>query len=290
MTSSPLTAVVLTRDEEKNLGACLESVAGLASRIVVVDSGSSDRTVEIARSFGADVVTHPFETHARQWKWALDNLPLGAEWILGLDADQRLTRELRDEIGGALSRADAQGIAGFFLPRRQIFRGKWIRHGGYYPKYLLKLFRRASVSIDASELVDHHFHVEGRTAELRHDLVERNLNEDDISVWLRKHVRYAELAAQEEWAQRRNRNRSRNGAEGSGRLFGDPQERSRRLKSFWRLLPRYVRPGLYFGYRYFLRLGFLDGKEGFLFHFLQGFWYRLLVDIKLEELEREARP
>jgi glycosyltransferase involved in cell wall biosynthesis len=279
---APVTLMVLTFNEERNLRACLESVAGWAADIVVVDSGSTDGTVAIAAEYGARVVTHPFETHARQWRWALETMPLTTTWVLALDADQRLMPELRDEIATRLQ--DPGETAGFFLNRRQIFRGRWIRHGGYYPKYMLKLFRRDAVSVDETELVDHHFHVSGPTATLRFDMIEDNRNEDSIAVWVEKHNRYAALQARQDV-----RRASAEGPESAaaGGLIapgGNPDARTRHLKRVWSRLPLFVRPCLYVCYRYIVRLGFLDGKQGFIFHVLQGFWYRLLVDVNTDEL------
>ena len=282
----PISVVVLTYNEGRNLGACLESLSALAEDIFVVDSGSSDGTVDVAKLYGAKVVTHAFESHAKQWRWALQNLPLSTEWVLALDADQRVTAGLREEISRTVSgnSGEQTRLAGCFVRRRQIFRGRWIKHGGYYPKYLLKLFRRDRVWLDERELVDHHFYVRGVVAKLRHDLVEDNQNEADISVWLVKHIRYASLQAEEEFR------RAKEGRRPSGRVsfLGAPDLRILSLKRIWEHLPLYVRPCLYFLYRYVLRFGFLDGKEGFVFHVLQSFWYRLLVDIKLDELRREG--
>ncbi len=288
-----LSVVILTHDEEVNLAHCLESLRGLQASIIVVDSGSRDRTVEIARKFGAVVLTHSFETHARQWRWALDSLPANSEWVLGLDADQRVSSELRSELAklfGAEMQADGDGLAdetvdGYYVNRRQIFRGKWLRHGGYYPKYLLKLFRREKVFIDPEELLDHHFYVPGPVAKLRGEIVEENRKEHDISFWIEKHIRYASLVAREEIQSRT----ARRPKAISASLFGNPDERSLWLKGVWRRLPLYLRPFLYFFYRYVFRLGFLDGKQGFVFHVLQGFWFRLLVDIKLDEMRRADR-
>jgi glycosyltransferase involved in cell wall biosynthesis len=284
MTAAPVrpTVVVLTFNEARNLGACLDAVRGWAARIVVVDSGSTDETVAIAEAAGATVLTHPFTTHAAQWAWALEALPTTSEWILGLDADQRLTPELRQAVDALLDRPGA--ARGAYLNRRQIFRGRWIRHGGYYPKYLLKLFRRDSVSVDEGDLVDHHFRVEGPTVQLAGDLIEENLNEAAIAVWTAKHNRYAVLQAQQERRQAAHRL-----AVGMSAVFGSPDDRVRWMKQTWSRLPRFVRPCLYVCYRYVLRLGFLDGRQGFIFHVLQGFWYRLLVDINLDELEAAGR-
>lgn len=281
----PITAVILTYNEERNLEACLGSLHGWTGEIFVVDSGSTDATVRIAERYGARIAQHPFETHARQWGWALASLPCAHPWILGLDADQRVTPELRAELqvlftqeGSRLARAD-----GFSIKRRQVFRGRWIRYGGYYPKYLLKLVRRDKVTVDADDLLDHHFSVSGRVDRLRHDLIEENKNEDDISFWIEKHNRYATLLAREERELRRNGQRVRL----QPSRIGSPDSRVVWRKRLWCRLPLYVRPFLYFVYRYFLRLGFLDGKEGLIFHFLQACWFRFLVDVKVEEQSRQ---
>jgi len=125
----------------------------------------------------------------------------------------------------------------------------------------------------------------GRVAKLQNDLIEENQKESDISFWIDKHNRYATLLAREEL--QRKRDHWQDPVESS--LVGNPDQRTLRLKQLWCRFPLYVRPFLYFLYRYFLRLGFLDGKEGFIFHFLQAFWFRLLVDIKLEEIQKEGR-
>lgn len=275
-----ISVVVLTFNEEKNITACLQSVRGWATDVFVVDSGSTDRTVELASTCGATVHRHPFETHARQWTWALASLPFTTEWVLGLDADQRVSDELHESMRRAFASPDVSGLSGFYVNRRQIFRGRWIRHGGYYPKYLLKLFRRDAVAIDDADLVDHHFTVRGSVGTCAGDLIEDNRNEAEIRVWIEKHNRYARLQAQQELAERAGSGGDR------GSLFGTPDERVRWMKARWRGMPLFVRPCLYFAYRYFLRLGVLDGREGFLFHVLQAFWYRLLVDVNICELRQ----
>ena len=279
----PLSVVVLTFNEERNLAACLASVVELASDVFVVDSGSTDRTASIAAEFGAHLVTHPFESHSKQWQWALTTLPIKSDWVLALDADQALTAELRRSIAERLPGwIDARTPAGGYLNRRQVFRGRWIRHGGYYPKYLLKLFRKDAVVLDANDLVDHHFHVNGPTVLLEGDLIEHNRNEDAIAIWIAKHNRYAVQQAREETSRHAEPDRR------PTRAFGSPDERTRWRKRVWYRLPLYARPFGYFIYRYIFRLGFLDGKEGFIFHFMQAFWYRLLVDINRDELSTHA--
>jgi glycosyltransferase involved in cell wall biosynthesis len=275
-----LAVVVLTFNEEENLPRCLESLSPLGCPAFVVDSGSTDATLDIAERYHARCFHHAFETHNEQWSWALANLPLEGEWVLCLDSDQSLTPELARELQSLAAETIEADIDGFYVTRRQIFRGRWIRHGGYYPKRLLKIFRRDKVLFDRSDLVDHHFYVPGRTITLRHDIVEDNRKEDDIIFWIQKHIRYAALLATEEY-QRRN-------GEGAPpirpSLLGNPDQRVLALKAWWRRLPLFVRPTLYFVYRYFGRFGWLDGKQGFLFHFLHAFWFRVVIDAKLDEM------
>lgn len=283
MSAFPVSVVILTLNEEVNLRPCLASVQHWAREIFIVDAGSTDQTRKIAAEFGANVVEHPFETHSSQWRWALANIPIHSEWILALDADQRITPELAHEIC-SLDPMTLSTVEGFYIKRRQLFRDRWIKYGGYYPKYLLKMFRRSCVIIDSGDLVDHHFYVAGGVQKLNHDLVEANKKEDDISFWIEKHNRYATMLALEEFRS----NTSPREAAIQPSFVGTPDQKILAMKGLWRRMPLYVRPFLYFFYRYFLRLGFLDGKQGAIFHFLQAFWFRLLVDIKLDEMQKQG--
>lgn len=275
----PVSAFILTRNEERNLEDCLKSLAGWCTDIHLVDSYSTDRTLDIARQYGAEIHQHTFEGHSKQRAWALRNLPFQHEWVLALDADHRVLPELRDELRQLFANPPDQ-VDGFFIKRRQIFRGRWIRHGAYYPKYQLKLFKHSKAYLDDYEF-DYRFYVPGRTAKLRHDILEANQNEWRISFFIEKHNRFATEQAREELK------RARGEVSYLVKLtpFGNPDQRVLWLKTKWNAMPLYLRPFAYFFYRYVLRLGFLDGKEGFIFHFLQGFWFRLLVDIRREEME-----
>lgn len=281
----PVTVLFTTRNEEVNIERSLQSVHGFADQVFVIDSESEDRTVEIARRYADEVHNLPYE-HGRiiPWifQWGLDHLPIRNEWILILEADQALTPELREEIAAVLSRPDPQED-GFYIRRRQIFRGKPIRFGGYGSKVLMKLFRRGKGALDPVEQ-DTRVYVNGRVGRLRAPLEEWNKKEDAILFYLQKHLRYAEAFAREE-VERRQGLPWRI----TPRLFGTPDERVLWLKTRWYRMPLYIRPFLYFLYRYFFLFGFLDGRNGFVFHFLQAFWFRLIVDVRLEELLREER-
>ena len=276
----PISCIILTYNEEKNILKCLQSLYSWIGEIIIVDSFSQDKTIEIAKQFTDKIYQNPFTTHVEQWIWAFNNVELNYEWCLALDADQVVSCELKKELI-ELFKNLPEGIDGFYIKRRQIFRGRWIRFGGYYPKYLLRLFKIKKVFCDENELVDKHFYVKGKTAKLENDLIEENLKENDISFWLKKHINYVELLVKEELIYKKNKKRLVKPS-----LFGSPEERIFWLKDIYYHLPLYIRAFLYFFYRYILLLGFLDGKEGFLFHFLQGLWYRLIVDIKIEELNR----
>ncbi|HEV7670179.1 MAG TPA: glycosyltransferase family 2 protein [Thermoanaerobaculia bacterium] len=282
----PLTVLVTTRDEEVNIERTLASVHGFADQIFVLDSESRDRTKEIARRYADDVIDLAYE-HGRiiPWifQWGLDHLPIRNEWVLILEADQAIPEALRREIADVLARPETPE-SGFYIRRRQIFRGHPIEHGGYGSKYLLKLFRRSRSELDPVEQ-DTRVYVRGTTGKLSAPLEEWNKKEDAILFYLEKHLRYAEAFAHEEFERRTKKLPWK----ATPRLFGTPDQRILWMKSLWYRMPLFVRPVLYFGYRYFFLFGFLDGAVGTLFHFLQAFWFRLVVDVRLAELLREHR-
>src|SRR5262245_55519192 len=156
-----LSVFVLTYNEERNLEPCLASLSPWAGEIFLVDSFSKDRTLEIAERYRARVFQNRFLGHSAQRNWALQNLPFRYDWVLALDADHRVTPELCDELARLIPSAPPD-VIGYFINRRQIFRGRWIRHGGYYPKYMLKLFRRGAAHCDDDEF-DYRFYVNGPT-------------------------------------------------------------------------------------------------------------------------------
>ncbi len=264
--------IILTHQEELNLPHALRSLAGLDCEVFVVDSGSTDRTVQIAEAFGARVVTHPFESQARQLNWALDTLPLTASWTLRLDADERLTEDLAEEIGRVLSGALAD-VAGYLIKRRVYFWGRWIRFGGYYPTWLLRLWRTGMTRSEDSWMDEHMIVTGGSIGRLKHDFIDEN--HKGLTFWIDKHNRYSdrEIMALDASSE-----------QGARQHVGDAVARRRFLKyAIYGRSPLFLRAISYGFLRYFILLGFLDGRAGFVFHFLQGFWYRLIIDAKIYE-------
>lgn len=276
----PVTLIVTTRNEEANIEKCLQSAHKLVDQIFVIDSESEDATATIARRY-AEVINLPYE-HGKiiPWiyQWGLDHLPIRNEWVLILEADQTLTPELSHELVELFRRSEISE-RGFYVRRIQVFRGKRLRFGGYGSKYMLKLFYRAAGELDAEE-TDTRIYVNGPVGRLSAPIIEENLKEEAILFYLQKHLRYAEAFAREE----AHRRRDVASWKSEPAFFGSPDQRVLWLKHLYFRLPLYIRPFLYFFYRYVILLGFLDGKQGTIFHFLQAFWFRLILDIRLEEI------
>lgn len=274
-----LAVVILTFNEELNLEKCLRSVVPLQCPIYIIDSYSTDKTEEIAKKYNAIFIQNKFNTHTLQWKFALEAIDNSIDWVLGLDADQTLSNELQIEIIELFKNKNELPFNGYYIQRNNYFLGKWIRYGGYQNRYLLKLFKRDKVYLDESELMDHHFYVSGNTTKLQNDLDENNLKEN-LEFWKNKHHKYAELQAKEEYEKLLTN---------KGRLLGNQDERRLYLKSLWNRMPLFIRPLIYFIYRYIFLLGFLDGRIGSKFHYLQAYWYRRKVDENIYHLRVKNR-
>jgi len=281
MTKLPISVIILTYNEEKNIENCLRSVCEWVNEIFIVDSYSTDKTLEVASIYTDKIYQHPFETQAKQFNWALDNLPVTAEWIMRLDADEMVTPELADELSSVLHEISSD-ITGLYVKRRVYFMGRWIRHGGYYPIWLLRIWRRGKAKVEERFMDEHVVLFEGKTIRLKNDIVEKN--NKDLTWWIGKHNSYATREAKD---MINIEQKISTGDNVTPSLWGLQEQRKRWIKeNIYSKMPLFLRPFLYFLYRYFLLLGFLDGKEGLIFHFLQGFWYRFLVDAKVYEMRR----
>lgn len=276
--------IVLTYNEEIHLPRLLASMEGLEYDLFVLDSGSNDQTIPIAESYGAQVLVNPFENHPKQWDFALQHFKITTPWIIGLDADHIILPELFQKLASFDPDQIPDTVNGIYFNRKNYFKGRWIRRGGYFPKYMLKMFRTGMGYSDLNENMDHRFIAPGETIVWKDGyLKEENLKENDIGFWIQKHNRYANLVAREEM----DRMESIRTQTIQPKLFGTPDQRTAWLKNRWWQLPLYWRPFFYFVYRFFLMGGIFDGREGRIFHFLQAYWFRLLVDIKIDELRKK---
>lgn len=282
MSSAQVTAVIIARNEEVHIGRCLERLKPLAERIVVVDSFSTDRTVEIAESSGAEVLQNPFVNHAAQFNWGVDAAAIADGWVLRIDADEWFEPEAIAEIRRLLPTL-ADDVTALSFRRKVYFQGRWIRWGGYYPTVLTRLWRAGRARVEQRWMDEHVEVLDGRTLLLpKGDLVDENIK--DLTDWTDKHNGYAtrqmiEVLNQELPLFRREENAgSLNQAAG----------RRRALRSLYGRFPLFLRALFYFLQRYLLRLGFLDGRPGLVFHTLQGFWWFFLIDAKIDEARRHA--
>jgi glycosyltransferase involved in cell wall biosynthesis len=278
---SRLAVIILTLNEEKHLERCLRAVNRVASEVFVVDSYSSDATPAIATSMGAQLVQHEFVNHAEQLAWALEHLPLTSEWVMRVDADEVVSAGLADEISRAISDA-ASGINGFLVRRQVCFAGKRIRFGGV-AHWVLRLWRRGTADVERRWMDEHMLLRHGHAARLSGEFVDDNLN--DIAWWTDKHNGYSTREA----IDLLNHKYAFLPARGSVPLTHQARRMRWMKEHVYARLPTGLRVLLYFAYRMIFRLGMLDGPGGFAFHFLQGCWYRYLVDIKMRAVERRMR-
>ena len=277
--------IILTFNEEQHLPRLLRSIQDLEAPVFILDSGSTDHTIEIGQQFGATFLFNAFENHPKQWDYALKNFPVKTTWVICLDADQEVTPELKARLQN-FKDEEYQNINSIYFNRKNFFKGKWIKHGGYYPFYLLKMFRFGIGFSDTNEAMDHRFNAPGGSMVWKDGIIkEENLKENQIRFWIEKHNRYSDLLALEEVERMQNAR----GQSEQPRFWGTPNQRKAWFKRQWWRLPRYVRPGLYFTQRMIFQLGILDGRTGVIFHFLQAFWFRLVVDIKIDELLKQQK-
>jgi glycosyltransferase involved in cell wall biosynthesis len=269
--------VILTFNEEKNVGHALDSVCGWAKQVFVFDSFSTDGTLDVARRRPCQIAQHRFESFGRQRNAALELLPVTTEWILFLDADEWLTDELKREISTVIDSAPTEN--GFYIKRRLIWEGAWIKRG-YYPTWILRLFRRGHGRCE-DRAVNEHIVLDGDVGRLDHDFMHEDRN--GVSRWIEKHNGYATREAEALFP-------NADGGEISATPWGSQAERKRWIKlRVWNRLPPLLRPLVYFSYRYVLRGGVLDGSAGFTYHFMQALWFQTLIDLKFLEMKRE-RP
>ena len=269
-----VTVIILTRNEEVNLPDCLKSIKNFAKRIVVVVSGSEDKTVKIAQKMGAEVYSHEFENYARQFNWAIDNTEISTKWTFRLDADERLTPELCSELENLASTHENDDVNGILLEAWLYFLGLKIKHGCHNKRKIM-LFKSGIGRIEDRKMDEHTVLSEGRCVAAKNRFIHYDFK--DMTHWVNKMNWYATREMQDYFD-------FKNGT--SYDIAGnDPVTANIRKKKFglYYKFPLFIRSWLLFIYNYIFRLGFLDGREGFIYNYMYHRWYRALVDAKIYE-------
>jgi Glycosyltransferases involved in cell wall biogenesis len=277
---SRIAAIILTFNEEYHLPRCIRSLQGIVDEVFVIDSYSKDRTLEIASELGAKVYQNPWKNYADQFNWALKNCNIQSQWVWRIDADEYL-----ETSNAALVRQQIESmptnVTGLYVKKKIVFMGKPLLHGGWFPVWHLKLWRTGKGECETRWMDEHIKLSEGDSAKLDCVQVDENLN--DLTWWTEKHNGYA-TREMIDMLDIKYEIFTKNEVKAS--LFGNDDQRKRWLKLRYVNFPFFLRPLINFIYRYIALRGFLDGKEGLMWHFLQGFWYRFLVDAKIYELEK----
>ncbi len=283
-TKADLTIIILTYNEEIHIERCINSIKEVAKYIYIVDSYSDDKTATIAESLGAYVFKREFKNQAEQLQWAIDQLPIKTNWIMRLDADEYAEPALSKEIASHLNSLP-RNVSGIFIRRKVFFHGKWIKYGGYYPQFLLRIWRKNSGRVEQRWMDEHIVLTSGVHTTFKGHIIDDN--KKSITWWIDKHNKYSTREMLDLMNLKYNFLHKDSAL--SNMKLNQPKIKRFIKEKFYSKMPLGFRATLYFTYRYLLRLGFLDGWEGFIFHFMQGWWYRMLVDAKCWEFERKLK-
>lgn len=279
--NNSISAIILTYNEEKHIARCINSLKDICEEIFVIDSFSNDRTVEIAKELGAQVYQHPFINQALQFNWAIKECPILSEWIWRVDADEYVESLLAQKAKKVLETIP-NDVNGIYVNKKIVFQGRPLLHGGWYPAQQIKIIRKGFGASENKWMDEHLIIFSGKTTSIDGDQTDENLN--DLTWWTDKHNGYATREAINMLMMEYNIENQNEKVQ--PKLFGTGAERKRWLKVKYIKAPLFLRPFINFNIRYILKGGFLDGKEGFIWHFLQGFWYRFLVDAKIFEIKK----
>jgi len=278
-----IVAVILTFNEQLHIERSIRSLQIFVDKIIIIDSYSTDNTIEIARKYNVDIYSNKWVNYATQFNWALENCGIQGGWVWRVDADEYIDEELGRNVRLAIDSSE-RDITGVFVKRKIVFMGKPLMHGTWYPRWYLKVFKFGAGKCE-NRWMDEHIKLDyGKTISVEGNQIDDNLN--DITWWTTKHNSYAtremidSFFTQYELA---------SASDVTPKFFGTDDQRLRWLKMRYLNMPLFVRPFFNFVYRYFLKMGFLDGKEGFIWHLLQGFWYRCLVDVKIYEMRKRFK-
>lgn len=270
-----LTAIILTKNENENIVQCLESIKGLAKRIVVVDSGSTDNTIELAKRHGAEVFYNKFDYYAQQFNWGIDNTNITTNWILRLDADERFTPQLCKEAEQAMDKHSEDDVNGITMEAWLFFLGKKLKHGASKKRKLM-IFKRGFGRIENRKRDAHTVISSGKSIFTKEKFIHYDFK--DINNFISKYNYYATREKEDFFDYKSGKIET---------IKTDKKIQSTRKKKFniYYKFPLFLRARFWFFYNYYIRLGFLDGREGYIFHYLECYWYRYLVDVKIFEQE-----
>ncbi len=281
--SISIAAVILTKNESKHIERCLDSLKGVIDDVLIVDCFSTDDTKEKAESLGARVVQHPWKNYATQLNYGIYECGITADWIWRIDADEFLEGDLGPAVKNYIQTAP-DDVNGIYVRKRIDFMGKPLLHGGWYPSYHLKVFRRGHGDCENRWMDEHIRLFDGKAITIEDgNQVDANLN--NLTWWTEKHNGYATREMVDMLMMEYGLDAK--AEEVVPKFFGTEEQRKRWLKLKYVKAPLFLRPFANFFIRYILKAGFLDGKEGFLWHLLQGFWYRMLVDAKVYEIKKQ---
>lgn len=277
-----ITAVILTFNEEKHLQRCIDSLKNICEKIIIVDSYSTDETIEIAKLNSIQVFQNKFKNYSTQFNWALQNTNITTDWTIRIDADEYIDNELANSLISDLDSIQ-QNVCGIKIKRQMYFLEKPLKKGGMYPIWHLRIWRTGKAFCEIRWMDEHMVLTEGLIINFQGNIIDNNVN--NITWWTQKHNNYATREAIDVLNAIYNFS---NVKVSSSNLFGNSEQRRRWLKLKYLKLPLFVRPFLFFFVRYILQGGFLEGKRGFIWSILQCFWYRFLVDVKIYEVIKYA--
>jgi hypothetical protein len=277
-----LTIIILTKNESIHIERAVNCAKEISENVYVIDSDSTDDTKIIASNLGAKLFNASFSSFSEKLNWCINELEIETPWVLRLDADEYIDKKYVSRLFGFLFNNDIN-VTGVYLRRQLWFVNHYIRFGGLYPNYTLRLWRNRSVMCESRILDEHLMLKHGKSIKLKADIIDNPLT--PISTWITKHNNYSILEANTITSDSRINIQNQIKVN----LLGTNPERKRWLKSnLYNNFPLFIRPFFYFIYRYIFLFGFLDGIPGFLYHFYHAFWYRLLVDTIIYESKKKS--
>lgn len=271
--AADITAIILTKNEQVNIEDCIKSLSNTVKRIVVIDSYSKDRTVEIAEQMGAEVYKHPFENYAKQYMYGVEVAKIETVWTLRIDADERLTPESAKELTLLCDSNMETDVTGIVLRFKKNFLGKDLYHGGVYPWKKMNCYKTKYGVIEDRNMDEHIILSIGKVIEMKSDCLHFDFK--NLEHFINKHNWYSSRETVDYFENQEN---AKEKSELDFKTWF-------KMKFYYRF-PMGVRSHIYYIYRYYIKMGFLDGKEGKIYAFLQAYWYRYLVDAKIYECEK----